>query len=94
MLENGVQLDDAVGLHYKRHGLSFTNKLSAAMQHKIRTGKKLSSAFRNNKHIPEMVVSLIYVGETTATLDHIFLQLATFYDTELEQTAEALISIL
>jgi len=38
-------------------------------------------------------VSLIYVGDT-ASLERIFLQLTTFYDTELEQSAEAMISIL
>jgi type IV pilus assembly protein PilC len=63
-------------------------KLKKAMEkvyEDVQRGQTLSEAMGSHKEIPEMLVNMIAVGETSGTLDIIMERMATYYDKEYRQ---------
>lgn len=48
----------------------------------VQKGKTLSESFRKHKEMPEMLCSMISVGEASGTLDSIMDRMANYYDKE------------
>ena len=51
----------------------------------VQRGQALSEAMRINKELPEMLINMIEVGETSGTLDRIMQRMADYYDKEFRQ---------
>lgn len=71
--------------------------LSAGVEeiHKeVRQGGSISKPMSKNPLFPPMVVQMIAVGEETGKLDDMLEKVADFYDNEVENSVEALTSVL
>jgi type IV pilus assembly protein PilC len=51
----------------------------------VQRGQTLSEAMRNHKELPDMLINMIEVGETSGTLDRIMDRMAGYYDKEYKQ---------
>jgi type IV pilus assembly protein PilC len=51
----------------------------------VQRGQALSEAMRTYKELPEMLINMIEVGETSGTLDRIMERMASYYDKEFRQ---------
>lgn len=51
----------------------------------VQRGQTLSEALRAHKDIPNMLINMIEVGETSGTLDRIMERMANYYDKEFKQ---------
>lgn len=60
----------------------------------VESGIPLSGAMMKHKIFPIMVAQMISVGEKTGKIDEILIQLATFYDKEVEASTSSLASLI
>jgi len=60
----------------------------------IAEGKTISEPLERTKVFPPMVVQMISVGETTGALDTMLQKIADFYDIEVDNSVEALTSLM
>lgn len=51
----------------------------------VQRGQTLSEAMRANKELPDMLINMVEVGETSGTLDRIMERMAAYYDKEFRQ---------
>ncbi|MFA6594438.1 MAG: type II secretion system F family protein [Candidatus Buchananbacteria bacterium] len=61
---------------------------------KIKKGIKLADVFKQYKVFPVIIIQMVAVGEETGSLDTVLKNLAEFYQEEVEQTMEALPTII
>ena len=74
-------------LHYR--------KLILEMAHKIKKGGKLNEVIRSNpKLFPPVVTQMVAIGEETGELDNILMELAEFYEEEVDLIMENLPAII
>lgn len=60
----------------------------------VRNGKQLSQPLRSSAHFPPIVAQMLSVGEETGQIDTILVKVADFYEEDVENTVEALSSII
>jgi len=74
-------------LHYR--------KALMDMAEKIKKGGQINEVIKNYpKLFPPIVVQMVTIGEQTGELDNILLELAEFYENEVDQTMNNLPSII
>lgn len=61
------------------------SKILSITNDDVQKGKTFSEALGKHKEIPEMLVNMIEVGETSGTLDTILEKMAAYYEKELKQ---------
>ncbi|MGE4443762.1 MAG: type II secretion system F family protein [Candidatus Altimarinota bacterium] len=86
MLKSGVSIveslritSDAVGNEVYRQRILF-------LRDDIKKGLKIYESLEDDPLFPEMMVSMIQIGEQTAKVDEIILKVADFYDEEVDNT--------
>ena len=60
----------------------------------IREGENISGPMSEMEVFPPMMIQMIAVGERTGTLDDISTKIADFYDKEISNTIDILVTIL
>lgn len=70
-----------------------TEKMSGVLD-EIRSGGSLSNALHKTELFPQMMVTMINVGEETGALDDILSKTADFYDVESDDAIQKLVSML
>ena len=60
----------------------------------VRQGGTISKPLSKDKLFPPMVTQMIAIGEETGRLDDMLTKIADFYDVEVENSVEALTSLL
>ena len=60
-------------------------KILSAVNQEIQKGKTFSVALREHKEIPNMLVNMVEVGETSGSLDKMMETLASYYEKEYKQ---------
>lgn len=60
----------------------------------VKNGKQLSEPLSESKHFPPIVAQMLAIGEETGQIDTILIKVADFYEEEVENTIEALSSII
>jgi type IV pilus assembly protein PilC len=60
-------------------------KILSAVNQEIQKGKTFSVALREHKDIPDMLVNMVEVGETSGSLDKMMETLASYYEKEYKQ---------
>lgn len=68
--------------------------LSKSLPDEVRKGKTLSSAVRECKVFPTLMVQMIATGEKTGSIDTTLGELASFYEEEVEEELKSLTQIL
>ncbi|MBW7954703.1 type II secretion system F family protein [Candidatus Gracilibacteria bacterium] len=86
MMKSGVSIveslritSDAVGNEVYRQRILF-------LRDDIKKGLKIYESLEGDPLFPEMMVSMIQIGEQTAKVDEIILKVADFYDEEVDNT--------
>lgn len=60
----------------------------------VKNGKQLSEPLSESKHFPPIVAQMLAIGEETGQIDTILIKVADFYEEDVENTIEALSSII
>jgi type IV pilus assembly protein PilC len=94
MMASGVPILEALEIVAKTAG----NKTIEAAIMKTRTalsqGKTLAEPLAETKVFPAMVVQMIAVGESTGALDAMLSKIADFYEDEVDQAVDTLMSLI
>lgn len=66
----------------------------AEVHQRVHAGESLTSSFKATHQFPSLMLRMLSVGETTGALDTMLLQLAAFYDREVQSQLQALLRLL
>lgn len=85
LLSSGVPLIQALPVIADVLGNTLAKEALNNIKERVVKGEELNVSFRNDKIFPEMLSSMIAIGEETGKLDEVLNKTADFYDDELEQ---------
>jgi type IV pilus assembly protein PilC len=95
LLSSGVDVVSSINITGEVLQNSYYKQVLAEAGQKIQKGETLSSVFSNHAALyPPMVVEMVAVGEETGKLPEMFLQIATFFEAEVDQKTKDLSSIV
>ncbi len=66
----------------------------ADVHQRVQAGESLTSSFKATLQFPPLMLRMLSVGETTGALDRMLLQLAAFYDREVQSQLQTLLRLL
>lgn len=85
LLSSGVPLIQALPVIADVLGNTLAKEALNNIKERVVKGEELNVSFRNERIFPEMLSSMIAIGEETGKLDEVLNKTADFYDDELEQ---------
>jgi type IV pilus assembly protein PilC len=94
MLSSGVNLLEALSISAASAGNLSLEKFILGIRESIEKGGKFSEPLRKGGIFPEMVVSMIMVGEETGKIDDMLSKIAVFYEEEVELAVGAMLSLI
>jgi len=94
LLTHGVPLLQALELGKETTGSRSVEKLFQQVHDSIQCGNAVAASLSQHAFFPPMVVNMMEVGEATGQLPKMLLNLADFYETELQTTLERLLTLL
>ena len=81
----GISIVKAVDIVKEQTENSKLKKILFVVSEEIQKGKTFSISLREHKDIPDMLVNMVEVGETSGNLDTILDTLAKYYENEFKQ---------
>ncbi|MCL4138976.1 UNVERIFIED_CONTAM: hypothetical protein GTU68_027035 [Idotea baltica] len=90
MLSSGVPIIEALKICARTAGNKVVEKEVTNVQHSISEGKTIAEPLQDSMIFPNMVVSMIAVGESTGALDAMLGKVADFYEAEVETAVSAM----
>jgi type IV pilus assembly protein PilC len=94
MLSAGVRIVEALDIAAAVTKQYVIEQVLMQSKDSITKGKTLSEPIKASKVIPDMVGQMIMVGEQTGSLDTMLDKVASFYEEEVETSADALTSVI
>lgn len=94
LLKAAVPITDALEISLQSLSWYEFSALKMILPDEIRKGKQLSTAIREHPVFPSLMVQMIAAGEKTATLDDTLLDMAVFYEEEVDEELKSLTQIL
>lgn len=95
LLKSGIPIIKALEISSDSLTLNEFKKITKEATEDIAKGVSLTNAFRKNeKIIPGLLVSVIQVGEKTAELDEMLLNVADFYEEQVDNSLRNLSSLV
>ena len=94
LLQAGVRIMDSLEIAANTAGNWVIENAIMKAKDSVSKGKTLAEPLTQEKHMPNMVVQMISVGEQTGNLDTMLGKIADFYEDEVEQAAETLTSMI
>ena len=95
LLSSGVDISSALSISSEVIGNHYHKEVLKEAQKDVQEGKKLSDTFAKNEHLfPPLVGEMIAVGEETGELASLLLEVANFYETEVEQKTKDMSTII
>jgi type IV pilus assembly protein PilC len=94
LIHSGVPMLTALEVVKDTAGNAVFSKSVAAIQSEVTKGETISKQCLKDPLIPAMVAQMVAVGEETGRLDEMLDKIADFYDTEVENSVEAVTSLL
>lgn len=94
LLQAGVRIMDSLEIAANTAGNWVVESAIQRAKTSVSKGKTLAEPFKQEKHMPNMVVQMISVGEQTGNLDTMLGKIADFYEDEVEQAANTLTSMI
>lgn len=94
MLQGGLKIDQAIK---QSVGLTQIEEVKAILKEslsEIKKGNRLSSALSGHTILPPQVVSMVSVGENSAKLDEVFLNLASRFSDTFQKKTKSVLSLL
>lgn len=94
LIHSGVPMLTSLDVVKETAGNAILSLGVADIQKEVRQGGTLSKPMEKNTLFPPMVTQMVAVGEETGKLDEMLDKVADFYDAEVENSVDALTSIL
>ena len=94
LLQSGVPL--LVSLELARAGLGnqVLEQFIADVERELQEGASLGEELARSPHIPDIVSTMVSVGEESGQLSHMFANVSRFYERDVDRTVKALPKIL
>ena len=94
LLSSGVSIVEALGICSASMGNLVYANLINILQKDVKKGIKLEEAMYNSPYFSSLLVNMFSVGEKTAKLDELALQVANYYDDKSEKMADNLAKLI
>ena len=94
LISSGVSILDGLEITAKTAGNRVIHDAVMQSRQSIAGGETIAGPLQDSKVFPPMVISMISVGEQTGGLDKMLSKIADFYDTEINMTVSALLSLM
>lgn len=94
LVRSGVPILSALEIVEESAGNAVLAKVVAEVRSEVNQGGSISDPLSRSKLFPQMVVSMISIGEETGELDAMLTKIADFYDIEVETAVSAMTSLL
>ena len=83
MLESGITVSHAVSILLNNELKTKTRNVLSSLKSEINIGNSLSEAMRmQNGAFPELLISMVYVGEESGALAGVFARMADYYESK------------
>jgi len=94
MIRSGIPILNALEIVAGATGNLVAGQLVMRLRSAVERGEPLSSAMQNQTVFPIMLVRMLQAGEKTGKVDEMLLNIADFYDDEVDTTLAGLTSLL
>ncbi|MDS0525691.1 type II secretion system F family protein [Clostridium sp. SHJSY1] len=94
LLASGLPLIGAMDIVSKVVGNRVAENAILDVKEKITRGQELNTSLRSTGIFPEMLYSMVKIGEETGSIDEILGKTADFYDEELETTIQRTVALM
>ena len=94
MLASGVPLINVMDTCVECSDNKYLESVIAAARTKVQQGSKLFEALSSFSFMPDMVISMISVGERSGQLDTMLSKVSNYYDDEVEHATSRLLSLI
>jgi type IV pilus assembly protein PilC len=94
LLNSGVEIIEAMTITAKTAGNTIIEDVVMKSRSSVQEGKALAQSWEETKIFPFMVTQMVNVGEQTGALSNMLGKIADFYDEEVNQSVEALVSLM
>jgi type IV pilus assembly protein PilC len=94
MFAAGVPLVEALQSVARATGSAVYEKAVLTMRDDVATGQSLQLAMRQQGIFPHMVIQMVTIGEESGSLDDMLSKVADFYEEEVDNSVDALSSLL
>jgi type IV pilus assembly protein PilC len=95
LLKSGMPIVESLEVSSKVVGNIYFQKVISEAAAKVKIGSPLTAAFEKEPRLfSNLVIQMIQVGEESGSTDVVLLEVANFYESELDQTMKNLSSIL
>lgn len=94
MLSSGVNLLAALSICAASSGNKKMEAFILSLRAELEKGQSLSQALSGGGLIPEIVVSMVKVGEASGALDEMLNKVSDFYEEEVDQAVQTLVSMI
>lgn len=94
MMSSGVPILEALEIVAKTAGNKIIEEAIMKTRTALSQGKTLAEPLGESKVFPSMVIQMIAVGESTGALDAMLSKIADFYEEEVDQAVDTLMSLI
>lgn len=94
LIASGLPMLEIIATDKSVVGNKFYQPIFEQISNDVESGVPLSAALKKHKIFPVMISQMVSVGEKSGKIDQILLQLADFYDKEVEATTSTLASLI
>ena len=94
MLMSGVNLLQALTICASSAGNLVIEQFVLSVRSGVEKGQKISEPLSEGHIFPEMVISMVAVGETTGALDEMLEKVSDFYEEEVDLAVQAMLSMI
>ncbi|MCP5107996.1 MAG: type II secretion system F family protein [bacterium] len=94
LLNSGVEIIEAMTITSRTAGNTIIEDTVLKSRASVQEGKPLGQSWEELKVFPFMVTQMVNVGEQTGALSNMLGKIADFYDEEVNQSVEALVSLM
>lgn len=94
LISSGVPILDGLDICSRAAGNKIVEEIIQNVKKDVSTGKTLAEPLSKTDIFPQMVVSMINVGESTGALDQMLIKIADFYDDEVDNAVANLTTML
>lgn len=94
LLNSGVEIIEAMTITSRTSGNSIIEDVVLKSRASVQEGKPLGQSWEETKMFPFMVTQMVHVGEQTGALSNMLGKIADFYDEEVSQAVDALVSLM
>lgn len=94
LIRSAVPITDALEISFTSLTLNEYRVCAKTFPDEIKRGKSFSELVKANPAFPSLMVQMVIAGEKTATLDSTLADLASFYESEVEEQVKGLTQII